>query len=136
LGLAYRVCASVHYHHGRKHSSTQVGMALEELRLRHLHPKEARNRPFQVAQRRVSKPTPTVTPSSNKTTPNSATPWAKHIQISTSRQAPNSQSLIFGISVAGYRCGLSGLVVILYHSSWMCGKAFIFCYNVEAFILK
>jgi hypothetical protein len=37
---------SVHYHHGRKHSSVQVGMVQEDLRVLHLHPKEARRKLF------------------------------------------------------------------------------------------
>jgi hypothetical protein len=72
-----------------KHGSVQAGMVLEELRVLHLHPKEARSRLFQVA-RSVSKPIPTVThflqqshTYFNKATPDSGTLWAKHIQITT-----------------------------------------------------
>jgi hypothetical protein len=36
LGLAYSFRGVAHYHHGRKHSSTQVDMVLEELRVLHL----------------------------------------------------------------------------------------------------
>jgi hypothetical protein len=53
LGLAYRLRSLVHYHHKRKHGRIQAGMELEELRVLHLHPSEAR--------RRVSRPNPTVT---------------------------------------------------------------------------
>ena len=44
LGLAYRFCISVHYHHGRKHGSVQAGMVLEELRVLHLVLKANRRR--------------------------------------------------------------------------------------------
>jgi hypothetical protein len=48
---------------------------------------------FQAARRRISKPTPTVTHfsqqsytySNKATSPNSATPWSKHIQTNTQR---------------------------------------------------
>ena len=36
LGLANSFKGSVHYHHGRKHSSIQAGTVLEELRVLHL----------------------------------------------------------------------------------------------------
>jgi hypothetical protein len=42
LGLAYSFRDSIHYHHGRKHGSTQADMVLEELRALHLDPKAAR----------------------------------------------------------------------------------------------
>jgi hypothetical protein len=44
LGLAYRFRSSVHYHQGRKQGSIQADVELEELRVLHLHPKEARRR--------------------------------------------------------------------------------------------
>jgi hypothetical protein len=44
LYLVYRFRDSVHYHHGKKHSSIQADMALEEMRVLHLPPKEARSR--------------------------------------------------------------------------------------------
>ena len=45
------------------HSSVQTGVALEELRVQHLHPKgEDQKTGSHVARRRVSNPTPTVTP--------------------------------------------------------------------------
>jgi hypothetical protein len=60
LELAYRLRGSVHYHHGRKHSSIQSSMVLKELRLLHLHPKTGAEC-LQAARRGVSKPTLTVT---------------------------------------------------------------------------
>jgi hypothetical protein len=44
LRLAYRFRGSVHYYRGRKHSIFQTDIALEELRVPYLHPKEARSR--------------------------------------------------------------------------------------------
>jgi hypothetical protein len=68
-------------------------MVLEELRVLHLHSKEARSR---LARRTVLKPTLIVTHflpqghtfSNQATPPNSVIPWAKHIQttIGTIRQ--------------------------------------------------
>jgi hypothetical protein len=46
LILAYRFRDSAHYHQNRKHGSIQAGMEHEELRVLHLHPKEARSRLF------------------------------------------------------------------------------------------
>jgi hypothetical protein len=45
LGLACRFRGSVHYHHGRKHGSAQIGMLLEkEQRALHLDRQAARRR--------------------------------------------------------------------------------------------
>jgi hypothetical protein len=44
LGLTYRFSDSVHYHHGEKHGTVQTGMVLEDLRVLHLYPKEAKSR--------------------------------------------------------------------------------------------
>jgi hypothetical protein len=44
--MAYRFRVSVYYHHGRRHSSVQVGMALEEVRVLYIFPKETRSRLF------------------------------------------------------------------------------------------
>jgi hypothetical protein len=44
LELVYIFRGSVHYHHGRKHGSVQVGMLWEELRVLHLVPKANRRR--------------------------------------------------------------------------------------------
>jgi hypothetical protein len=57
-------------------------MVQGELRVLHLHLKAARRR--LAAKMRVLKSTPTAHTCSNKATPpNSAIPWAKHIQITT-----------------------------------------------------
>jgi hypothetical protein len=57
-------------------------MALEELRVLHLHPKEARD--CHQAARRVSRPACIVTHFLWKaTSPNNATLWAQHIQTIT-----------------------------------------------------
>jgi hypothetical protein len=56
LGLAYKSRGSVHYHHGGKYGSIQAGMALEELRVLYLHPKEANY--LQAARKRSSKSHP------------------------------------------------------------------------------
>jgi hypothetical protein len=45
----------------QEHSSIQAGMVQEELRVLHLHPKEARKTEQQAARRKISKPIPTVT---------------------------------------------------------------------------
>ena len=96
---------SDHYHHGRKHGSLQVDMVLEkDLKILHLDPKVSRRRLSSIDSQEKAffyivcnlnigalKPTPTVThflqeshTYSNKVTPpNSATPWAKHIQTTT-----------------------------------------------------
>jgi hypothetical protein len=42
LGLAYSFRVSVHYHHGRKHGSTQADTVVEEPRVLHLDPKAAK----------------------------------------------------------------------------------------------
>ena len=78
MGLAYRFRGSVHYHQGR---SIQAGIVQEQMRVLHLVPKA----------NWFLKATPTVThllqqghTYCNKVTPpNSATPWAKHIQTTT-----------------------------------------------------
>jgi len=44
LGLAYQFRGSVHCHHGRKQGNVQADMVLEEPRVLHLNPKEARSR--------------------------------------------------------------------------------------------
>jgi hypothetical protein len=44
LGLSYSFGGLVHYHHGGKHGSTQVGMVLEELRVLYLDPQATRKR--------------------------------------------------------------------------------------------
>ena len=41
LGLANSFKGSVHYHHGRKHSSIQADTVLEELGVLHLDPRAA-----------------------------------------------------------------------------------------------
>jgi hypothetical protein len=57
-----------------------TGMAQEELRVLHLHLKEARSR---LASRKQEEGLQAHTSSNKATPPNSATPWAKHIQITT-----------------------------------------------------
>ena len=69
----------------QEHDSIQAGMVQEELKVLHLHPKEARNR----LRRQLGGVSPSPPPEwytfSNKATPsNSATPWAKHMQTVTS----------------------------------------------------
>jgi hypothetical protein len=44
LGLVYRFGGSVHYFHGRKHSSIQADMGLEELKVLYLDPKVDRRK--------------------------------------------------------------------------------------------
>jgi hypothetical protein len=92
LGLGYKFRGSVHYHHGRKHGSTQADLMLEELRVLCLVPKtnirlpcnqkdsgggsqspSAQTHFFQQGHTYLNKATP----------PNSATPWATHIQTTT-----------------------------------------------------
>jgi hypothetical protein len=75
-----------------KHGSIQEGMALEKLRVLHLVPKVNRRRlAFRQLGRGSQIQPPTVvhflqqghTYSNKGTPPNSATPWAKHIQTTT-----------------------------------------------------
>jgi hypothetical protein len=92
LELAYRIRGLVSFHHGGNHSSVQAVMALEKLRVLRLVPKGNRIKLFcrQLGGGSQSPP-PTVTQflqqghtCSNKSIPpNSATPWAKHIQTTT-----------------------------------------------------
>jgi hypothetical protein len=55
LGLAYRLSS------WQKQGSIQVSSVLEELRVLHLHSKEARSRFSGAARRRLFKPVPTMT---------------------------------------------------------------------------
>lgn len=65
-GNSYRFRGSV-YCHRRNHGRVQAGVVLEKgLRFLHLDPTAARRR--LLATRKISKPTPKVTPFSNKTT--------------------------------------------------------------------
>jgi len=71
---------SVHYHQGRGHGSVQTDIVLEkELRVLHLHLKEARSR---VSPTWLAEPTVTHLLQEGQP-PNSAISWAVHIQTTT-----------------------------------------------------
>jgi hypothetical protein len=77
LGLPYRFSPLSSW---QEHGSIQSGMVQEELRVLHLVPKANRRR---LASRQLDKGLKAHTYSNKVTPPNSATPWAKHIQTTT-----------------------------------------------------
>jgi len=101
LGLPYRFRGSVHYHQGRKHGSIQAGMVQAEVRVLHFHLKAANGR---LTSRHLGSgsdsPHPQWPTHSNKATPNTATPWAEHIQTITEIPGPE---IFLSLSLEG-RC--------------------------------
>ena len=100
LGLANRFRGSVHYCQGRKHGSVHIDTVLKkELRVLYLILKTTRRLPLAKLEHiyETSKPVPTEhTPSNKATSPNSTTPWAKHIQTQESMEAKPIQTTTIG----------------------------------------